>query len=114
MASSDREQLWQARVAEWQAGGKSQRAYAIEHGFPVRQFGYWVRRFRRPKVAPALLPAQVVQAARSDDESVLTLSNAPTRTSWMRQGSTATMRSGEGRLCQDDCAAPMRRNSLSF
>lgn len=64
--------------SEWQAGGKSQRAYAIEHGFPVRQFGYWVRRFRKPKVAPALLPAQVVHAARSEDEGVLTLSNALT------------------------------------
>ena len=59
VANKGREQLWQGRLAEWQAGGKSQRAYAIEHGFPVRQFGYWVRRLTKPKAAPALLPVHV-------------------------------------------------------
>ncbi len=59
MANKEREQLWQERLAQWQASGKSQRAYAIEHGFPVRQFGYWVRRLRKPEGAPALLPVRV-------------------------------------------------------
>jgi hypothetical protein len=59
VANKDREQLWQERLAEWQAGGKSQRAYAMEHGFPVRQFGYWVRRLTKPKATVAY-PAIVV------------------------------------------------------
>lgn len=42
------------------AGGKSQRAYAMEHGFPVRQFGYWVRRLTKPKATPALLPMHLM------------------------------------------------------
>ena len=63
VANKDREQLWQERLAQWQAGGKSQRAYAIEHGFPVRQFGNWVRRLTKPKAAPALLPVRVPPSA---------------------------------------------------
>lgn len=63
VANKDREQLWQERLAEWQAGGKSQRAYAMEHGFPVRQFGYWVRRLTKPKASPALLPVHVAPSA---------------------------------------------------
>jgi hypothetical protein len=59
VANEDREQLWQERVAQWQAGGKSQRAYAMEHGFPVRQVGYWVRRLSKVQAAPALLPVRV-------------------------------------------------------
>ena len=44
MVNSEREKVWQERVAQWQASGLSQRAYAIEQGFPIRQVGYWVRR----------------------------------------------------------------------
>jgi hypothetical protein len=60
VANKEREQLWQERLAEWKAGGKSQRAYAMEHGFPVRQFGYWVRRLSKPRTTAALLPVHVV------------------------------------------------------
>jgi hypothetical protein len=63
VANKDREQLWRERLAEWQSGGKSQRAYAMEHGFPVRQFGYWVRRLTKSKAAPALLPVHVALTA---------------------------------------------------
>jgi hypothetical protein len=31
VANNDREQLWQARLAEWKAGGKSQGAYRLCH-----------------------------------------------------------------------------------
>ena len=57
--NKEREQLWQDRVAQWQASGMSMRAYAMEHGFPVRQVGYWVRRLTQAQAAPALLPVRV-------------------------------------------------------
>lgn len=63
MANIEREQLWQQRVAQWQASGLSQRAYAIKEGFPVRQVGYWVRRLTKAQDAPALLPVRVAPAA---------------------------------------------------
>jgi hypothetical protein len=63
VANKEREQLWQERVAQWQASGMSQRAYAMEHGFPVRQVGYWVRRLTKSQAAPALLPVRVTPAA---------------------------------------------------
>lgn len=37
-ANKEREQLWQERVAQWQASGLSQRAYAIEQGFPYAKW----------------------------------------------------------------------------
>ncbi len=55
----EREKLWQERVAQWQASGRSQRAYAIEQGFPVRHVGYWVRRLAGAQTVPALLPVRV-------------------------------------------------------
>jgi hypothetical protein len=82
--------LWQERVAQWQASGLSQRAYAIEHGFPVRQVGYWVRRLAGAKTVPALLPVRVAPAVaaagainlRSEHGWTLTLpSNVPA--SWV-------------------------------
>ena len=61
--NAEREQVWQERVAQWRASGLSQRAYAIEQGFPVRQVGYWVRRLTAAQAAPALLPVRVVSRA---------------------------------------------------
>ena len=63
MANKEREQLWQERVAQWQTSGLSQRAYALEQGFPVRQVGYWVRRLTQSQVAPALLPVRIAAVA---------------------------------------------------
>lgn len=64
MANKAREQLWQERVAQLQVSGMSQRAYAVEHGFSVRQVGYWVRRMTKsPATAPALLPVRVAPSA---------------------------------------------------
>ena len=57
--NAEREAVWHERVAQWQASGLSQRAYAIEQGFPVRQVGYWVRRLSRAQAMPALLPVRV-------------------------------------------------------
>ena len=59
VANKERERLWQDRVAQWQASGLSQRAYAIEQGFPIRQVGYWVRRLAKSQSAPVLLPVRV-------------------------------------------------------
>jgi hypothetical protein len=59
--NSEREEVWQERVAHWRASGLSQRAYAIEQGLPVRQVGYWVRRLTGAQAtAPSLLPVRVV------------------------------------------------------
>lgn len=63
MVNKEREQLWQERIAQWQASGTSMRAYAMEHGFPVRQVGYWVRRLTKSRAMPALLPVRVAPAA---------------------------------------------------
>ena len=63
MVNKEREQLWQERIAQWQASGTSMRAYAMEHGFPVRQVGYWVRRLTKSRAMPALLPVRVASAA---------------------------------------------------
>jgi len=57
----EREKIWQERVVQWRASGLSQRAFAIKHGIPIRQVGYWVRRLRGGvPTAPALLPVRVV------------------------------------------------------
>lgn len=63
MANKDREQLWEVRVAQWQASGLSQRAYSIKEGFPIHQVGYWVRRPTNAQGVPALLPVSVAPPA---------------------------------------------------
>lgn len=63
MRNAERERVWRERVAQWRASGLSQRAYAIEQGFPVRQVGYWVRRLTGAQAAPALLPVRVAPLA---------------------------------------------------
>lgn len=50
-------------MAQWQVSGLSQRAYAMEQGFPVRQVGYWVRRLTKAPATPARLPVRVVRVA---------------------------------------------------
>ena len=50
-------------MAQWRASGLSQRAYAIEQGFPIRQVGYWVRRLAKVTPVPGLLPVRVAPAA---------------------------------------------------
>ncbi|WP_422567937.1 IS66 family insertion sequence element accessory protein TnpA [Janthinobacterium agaricidamnosum] len=47
---------------QWRASGLSQRAFAIRHGIPIRQVGYWVRRLAGVRTKPALLPVRVVPA----------------------------------------------------
>ena len=42
MAGKEREALWQERVEQWGGSGLSQRAFALQHGYAVRQMGYWV------------------------------------------------------------------------
>ena len=59
MVNSAREKVWQERVAQWQASGLSQRAYAIEQGFPIRQVGHWMRRLAGAQALPALLPVRI-------------------------------------------------------
>jgi len=62
MSNEDRQKVWEERVAQWRASGLSQRAYAIEHGFPIRQVGYWVRRLAKVSSVPSLLPVRVAPA----------------------------------------------------
>ena len=59
MKSVEREALWQERVQEWRGSGLSQRAFALKHGYPVRQVGYWVRRLAESQSAPLMLPVTV-------------------------------------------------------
>lgn len=59
MAKVEREQVWQKHVAQWQASGLSQRAYAIEQGVSQRQISYWARRLSGAQ-PPGLLPVRVM------------------------------------------------------
>lgn len=62
MANVEREALWQERVARWRKSGKSQRAFALEERFPVRQVGYWVRRLIGEASKAAVIPVVVKHA----------------------------------------------------
>lgn len=92
VVNSEREKVWQERVAQWRASGLSQRAYAIEQGFPIRQVGYWVRRLAGTQVLPALLPVRVAPALvtvapinlRSENGWTLTLP-ADVPSSWLAE-----------------------------
>ncbi|WP_426177926.1 IS66 family insertion sequence element accessory protein TnpA, partial [Massilia sp. TWR1-2-2] len=44
MADTERAALWEGRVAQWRDSGQSQRAFALNHGYPQRQLNYWARR----------------------------------------------------------------------
>ena len=66
VANLEREKVWQERVAQWQASGLSQRAYAIEQGFSARQVSYWVRRLADVQSSPALIPVRVTPASATD------------------------------------------------
>lgn len=92
MLNSEREKVWQERVMQWRASGLSQRAFAIKHGIPIRQIGYWVRRLTNVHAAPVLLPVRVVPAVataaplslRNEQGWTLTLpSNVPA--SWLAE-----------------------------
>ena len=63
MANGEREQLWQERIDQWRSSGLSQRAFALQHGYAVRQVGDWVRRLAK-KAPPvmAMVPMMVTPA----------------------------------------------------
>jgi hypothetical protein len=66
MKSVEREELWQERVQQWRSSGLSQRGYALQQGYPVRQVGYWVRRLSKAKKAgAAMMPVRVVAPSMS-------------------------------------------------
>ena len=68
MNVTDREKLWQERVAQFQASGLTQRAYATKHGFPAHQVSYWVRRFTGEQTQmPAMLPVRVAPTIGTAD-----------------------------------------------
>ncbi|MGK5015019.1 IS66 family insertion sequence element accessory protein TnpA [Janthinobacterium sp. HLS12-2] len=92
--NSERERVWQERLVQLRASGLSQRAFALKHGIPIRQVGYWVRRLTGAQVAsaPALPPVRVVPvlapgaplSLRSAQGWTLTLpSNVPA--SWLAE-----------------------------
>lgn len=93
MANDEREQLWRDRIAQLQASGMTQRAYAVEHGYSEHQVGYWVRRITKPAATPSLLPVRVAASAstavtaislRNEHGWTLTLpSNVPA--SWLAE-----------------------------
>lgn len=61
MNSGVRRALWKERGQQWRDSGLSQRAFALEHGWPVRQTGYWIRKLRDDAgaKAPALVPVVI-------------------------------------------------------
>jgi hypothetical protein len=75
VSNKDREKVWEERVAQWRASGLSQRAYAIEQGFPIRQVGYWVRRLSKSSTVPGLLPVRVAPAVPASMQATISLRN---------------------------------------
>ena len=65
MKASVRRALWKERVQKWRDSGLSQRAFAVLHGWPIRQAGYWIRELRDDVAAPAameLIPVSIKRA----------------------------------------------------
>ncbi len=64
MRTIEREEQWQERVQHWRGSGLSQRAYAMQNGYPIRQMGYWVRRLAQAKPKQtAMMPVRVAAPA---------------------------------------------------
>lgn len=59
MANQEREQMWMERIALWRDSGLSQRAFAQQHSYPIRQVGYWVRRLSRSAPTAAMVPVVI-------------------------------------------------------
>ncbi len=65
MKASVRRALWKERVQQWRDSGLSQRAFALQHDWPVRQSEYWIQHLRGDVAAPAaiaLIPVHVKRA----------------------------------------------------
>jgi hypothetical protein len=62
MENDERAVLWKDRVAQWRASGRSQRAFALDQGYPQRQLNYWARRLAAQDATPALLPVAIKRA----------------------------------------------------
>jgi hypothetical protein len=90
MKAIEREALWQERVQQWRSSGLSQRAFALQQGYPVRQMGYWVRRLTRAASTPvAMMPVRITAPAaaislRGDQGWTLTLP-ADVPASWLAE-----------------------------
>lgn len=63
MTNQAKEEFWRERIAHWRESGLSQRAYALQHGHPVRQFGYWVRRLSAAPSSTAEFVPVVIKSA---------------------------------------------------
>jgi hypothetical protein len=75
MVNTEREAIWQERAERWRTSGLSQRAFAIQEGYPVRQMGYWVRRLAKSAAAPGSLPVRVAPAPPVAVVVVISLGN---------------------------------------
>ena len=62
MENDQRAVLWMQRVALWRASGRSQRAFALDQGYPQRQLNYWARRFASQDATLALVPVAIKRA----------------------------------------------------
>ena len=67
MRADARRALWAERVRQWRESGLSQSAFARQHGWPVRQAGYWIRQLR-DEVGDALelIPVRVKHSEMND------------------------------------------------
>lgn len=63
MGHQEREQLWVERIAQWRDSGLSQRAFAQQHGYPIRQVGYWVRRLGSGEPTAVTMVPVIVKSA---------------------------------------------------
>jgi hypothetical protein len=66
MKANVRRALWKERVQQWRDSGLSQRAFALQHGWPVRQTEYWIRELRDDVAllaAMELIPVRIKPAS---------------------------------------------------
>lgn len=54
---SDKKAMWQARVAEWRASGKTAEEFSIDQGFAAGTLRWWSSRLRRDTRTRAATPS---------------------------------------------------------
>ncbi len=78
MQASEHRKLWEGRVQQWRGSGLSQRAFAIEQGWPTRQTNYWIRKLCSDvsDATPQLVPVSVKRGSPAETVPAVTLHGA--------------------------------------
>jgi transposase len=74
---SDKKAMWQARVAEWRASGKTAEEFSTDQGFAAGTLRWWSSRLRRDTRPRAATPS--IRIARMVRSSATAISMATPR-----------------------------------